>query len=40
VVVPVAFAAAVSASSWQAAFLLVAGFPLLGLLALRPLADH
>jgi sugar phosphate permease len=40
VAVPVAFAAAVSATSWESAFLVVAVFPLLGLLALRPLAGH
>jgi len=40
VVVPVAFAAAVSSASWRAAFLLVAAFPLAGWWALRPLADH
>lgn len=40
VVVPVAFAAAVSTSSWQAAFLLAALFPLVGWLTLRPLAGH
>jgi sugar phosphate permease len=40
VVVPVAFAAAVSATSWQAAFLLAAAFPLVGWRTLRPLAGH
>lgn len=40
VVVPVAFAAAVSGTSWQAAFLLAAVFPLAGWLTLRPLAAH
>ena len=40
VLVPVAFAAAVSGLSWPAAFLLVAMFPLAGVLALRPLAGH
>lgn len=38
--VPVAFAAAVSSTSWQAAFLLAAVFPLLGWWTLRPLAGH
>lgn len=40
IVVPVAFAAAVSASSWQAAFLLASVFPLVGWWALRPLSGH
>jgi sugar phosphate permease len=38
--VPVAFATAVSSTSWQAAFLLAAVFPLVGLLTLRPLGGH
>lgn len=38
--VPVAFAAAVSATSWQAAFLAAAAFPVAGWLLLRPLAGH
>jgi sugar phosphate permease len=40
VAVPIAFAATVSASSWQAAFLLSAFFPLVGWRTLRPLAGH
>jgi sugar phosphate permease len=40
VVAPVAFAATVSATSWQAAFGLAALFPLAGWWALRPLAAH
>ena len=40
ILVPVAFAAAVSASSWQLAFLLAAVFPLAGWLTLRPLVGH
>jgi sugar phosphate permease len=40
IVVPVAFAVMVSASSWQAAFLLAAFFPLVGWWTLRPLAAH
>jgi MFS family permease len=40
VVVPIAFAAAVSGTSWQAAFLLAAIFPLVGWWTLRPLAGH
>jgi sugar phosphate permease len=38
--VPVAFAATVSATSWPAAFALAGLFPLVGWLALRPLAAH
>ena len=38
--VPVAFAAAVSATSWQAAFLVAAVFPLAGWAMLRPLVGH
>ena len=38
--VPVAFAAAVSATSWQAAFLAAAVFPLAGWAMLRPLVGH
>jgi hypothetical protein len=38
--VPVAFAATVSALSWQAAFAFSALFPLAGWWALRPLRDH
>jgi nitrate/nitrite transporter NarK len=40
VLVPVAFAAAVSGTSWQAAFLLAAVFPLVGWWTLRPLVGH
>jgi sugar phosphate permease len=40
VVVPVAFAGAVSGASWQAAFLFAALFPVAGWLTLRPLAGH
>jgi sugar phosphate permease len=40
VVAPVAFAAAVSATSWRAAFAVAALFPLAGWWALRPLAGH
>jgi MFS family permease len=40
VVVPVAFAAAVSASSWQSAFGVAALFPLAGWWMLRPLRDE
>ncbi len=40
IVVPVAFAAAVSSTSWQAAFLFAAVFPLVGWRTLRPLAGH
>jgi sugar phosphate permease len=40
VVVPVAFAVAVSSMSWQAAFLLAAVFPLVGWWTLRPLVGH
>jgi hypothetical protein len=40
VVVPVAFAVAVSSTSWQAAFLLAAVFPLVGWWTLRPLVGH
>lgn len=40
ILVPVAFAAAVSATSWQAAFLVAAVFPLAGWLTLRPLVGH
>jgi hypothetical protein len=40
VVVPVAFAGAVSGTSWQAAFLLAALFPVAGWLTLRPLGGH
>ena len=40
VLVPVAFAAAVSATSWQAAFLVAAVFPIAGWLTLRPLVGH
>jgi sugar phosphate permease len=40
VVVPVAFAAAVSGSSWPTAFLLAAAFPLAGWLTLRQLVGH
>jgi hypothetical protein len=40
VVAPVAFAATVSATSWQAAFGLAALFPLAGWWALRPLAAY
>jgi sugar phosphate permease len=39
VATPVAFAAAVAATSWRAGFALAAVFPLLGLVALRPLDD-
>jgi sugar phosphate permease len=38
--IPVAFAAAVSASSWRAAFALAAVFPLAGVLLLGPLAER
>ena len=40
ILVPVAFATAVSATSWQTAFLVAAVFPLAGWLTLRPLAGH
>jgi len=40
VVAPIAFAAAVSWSSWRAAFALAAGFPVAGWWALRPLRDR
>ena len=40
VVAPIAFAAAVSWSSWRAAFALAAVFPLAGWWALRPLRDR
>jgi MFS family permease len=40
VVAPIAFAAAVSWSSWRAAFGLAAAFPLAGWWALRPLRDR
>jgi MFS family permease len=40
VAAPVAFAAAVSATSWGAAFALAAAFPLVGAWLLRPLAAH
>jgi sugar phosphate permease len=40
ILVPVGFAAAVSATSWQTAFLLAALFPLAGWRTLRPLVGH
>ena len=40
ILVPVGFAAAVSATSWQTAFLLAAVFPLAGWRTLRPLVGH
>ena len=40
VVAPIAFAAAVSWSSWRAAFAVAAAFPLAGWWALRPLRDR
>ena len=40
VLVPVAFAATVSATSWPAAFLFAAVFPVAGWLTLRPLVGH
>jgi len=40
VIAPIAFAAAVSWSSWRAAFALAAAFPLAGWWALRPLRDR